>query len=1148
MQHGQGQVDADEKKRREERLLLLDKSRDQWTSTFPPVRDGEEIDWRQRKWLLRTTFRGHGILDIAEGRLTRDQLSTAEGAMAFDRQQCKIQRLVAMAIPPHRLQQVDHLETGTEMWAAVNEIYERRMDPMIRESVILRKSEELRDLKCSPTSDVNIHLSKMFRIRSELRSYGYEANDINMKQMMLDSLPELYEYEQLRGGVKYGGNGGTLTPDALRVLIEQAAERQSRRRGSQRQQHGGGAGGRQQQQGKNNPQSDGQGKPKRDKKCHRCGKPGHFRAHCPETVDGVPGPGARGTGGDGAGTQMRQQRTNFTSSDGKGLADKREVVEDEPGVTAGVEVPSPAVPAAGTKSEDGESTKPLTKGSSWWCFDTGSNVHLTGDRSVFVHLEDIHPESMGANVVGVAATTLTRASGIGRVKIITLVDNNEVEIFLDDVLYVEGAAHGLFSMHLALAQGFEVSYDRTASTFSVYKDGQQMIFAVPEEGIWVFEGRSAAAAPRRLGVTRVTVNYTVADGVATLEQWHNRTGHTNVQYLKIMADRGLVRGMMITNRQIKTCDSCHVGKQRQKRRQKGLDRQVTAPNMIVYADLMFPPQNNGSRFVAVLVIMDGWSRYLTVYMLTDKSGATVNKYMQRYVLWAERQAGRGIMKIIQREYEPAESTRFPVQRVLTDKGGEFVNKDMGELYEKHGIEHIKVGPKSSHLNAVERAIQSLSDYTKTQMLKSGFPRSFWWYALVYGVYIKNMVYHRAIDGIPIQRMLGVKADVHHLRPFGSLVYIQVPNTPERSRNDDNAIIGYLLGFEMDTVGARVYIPSENTVKFVAEMRVCEDVMYGDRHHVDPAKRDNGEWLRFSMEDVGDDDATSISSDNGVDMDSIHESSYSSVLDIADDAETIVSATVAHEASMADADQSEHDEDHGVDDRDDDQSEEGADDHGSVFSDDDSDNYPVEDNGEDGSVSANYGSEVDPEEHGSATQAAEVGKNERAPTLGHAPEAEGRSEADSSSKSTAGGNDSNTVGGGATTRTEPPFSELDVQERVVLPAGLRKRVERDDTPSEAEKNQLGERVKGRRTGLRERRPPARFDDFVRWANVATKILGRDGRPIGANNIKIPKNRRQAMRSKYADFWRMAELEEMAALKSKAVWKRSTEPRCQRMLSP
>ncbi|CEG42559.1 uncharacterized protein PHALS_12824 [Plasmopara halstedii] len=35
--------------RREDMLVLLDKAKDQWFSRFPPVRDGEEIDWRSRE-------------------------------------------------------------------------------------------------------------------------------------------------------------------------------------------------------------------------------------------------------------------------------------------------------------------------------------------------------------------------------------------------------------------------------------------------------------------------------------------------------------------------------------------------------------------------------------------------------------------------------------------------------------------------------------------------------------------------------------------------------------------------------------------------------------------------------------------------------------------------------------------------------------------------------------------------------------------------------------------------------------------------------------------------------------------------------------------------------------------------------------------
>ncbi|DBA00477.1 TPA: hypothetical protein N0F65_002720 [Lagenidium giganteum] len=462
------------------------------------------------------------------------------------------------------LQQIDHLETGTEMWSAICEIYEKRMDPMIRESVILRKSDELRELKCAAGSDVNIHLSKMFRIRTELASYGYEVNAINMKQMMLDSLPDLYEFEQLRGAVKYGGNGASITPEALRVMVEQAAERQSRRRK-------GNLGGNNPGEQRKREKSDGQAKPK--------------------------------TGGE---ARPKRERTLAISK-----------------------------PTAQRFSTEFQAQAP-------------AGMDMVGDTS--------------------AQTT---------------------------------------------------------------PEGRKMV--------------------------------------------------------------------------------------------------VPAPNQLVYADLLFPPQHN---------VMDAWIKYVTAYSLKDKSGATVNEYMQRYVMWAERQAGRGVVKIIQREHEPAESTRFPVQRVLTDKGGEFVNKDMKEWYAARGIQHIKVGPKSSHLNPCERAHQSLNDYVKTQMHRSGYPKSFWWYAFLNGVYIKNRVYNRSIGGIPFQRMVGVVPNVHHLRPIGSLAFVQVPNSPERKKTNDNAIVGFLLDYAEDTVGVRVYIPSENLVKFVSEVRVVEDVTYGDRYNVDAASRDS----------------------------------------------------------------------------------------------------------------------------------------------------------------------------------------------------------------------------------------------------------------------------------------------------------------------
>ena len=60
---------------------------------------------------------------------------------------------------------------------------------------------------------------------------------------------------------------------------------------------------------------------------------------------------------------------------------------------------------------------------------------------------------------------------------------------------------------------------------------------------------------------------------------------------------------------------------------------------MAFADLLIPGLNNGSSFSAVLVIMDGFSRYVKFYLLKSKTEGEVNMYMKHYIAWAERQRG-----------------------------------------------------------------------------------------------------------------------------------------------------------------------------------------------------------------------------------------------------------------------------------------------------------------------------------------------------------------------------------------------------------------------------------------------------------------------------------------------------------------------------
>ncbi|KAJ0390596.1 hypothetical protein P43SY_010713 [Pythium insidiosum] len=54
-----------------------------------------------------------------------------------------------------------------------------------------------------------------------------------------------------------------------------------------------------------------------------------------------------------------------------------------------------------------------------------------------------------------------------------------------------------------------------------------------------------------------------------------------------------------------------------------------------------------------------------------------------------------------------------------------------------------------------------------------------------------------------------------------------------------------------------------------------------------------------------------------------------------------------------------------------------------------------------------------------------------------------------------------------------------------------------------------------------------------AFAATQVLGPDDKPILASQLKLPRNNREARRSKFADLFRMAQLEELAALRGKGV---------------
>ncbi|GMF51741.1 unnamed protein product [Phytophthora fragariaefolia] len=255
-----------------------------------------------------------------------------------------------------------------------------------------------------------------------------------------------------------------------------------------------------------------------------------------------------------------------------------------------------------------------------------------------------------------------------------------VFVLVEDVLYVSSAGCNLFSPGLAVDQGFTMTWDSEARIFGMTKENIEVIRTEFENSLWTFNAQNVGnnfANNKNIAMKKkVFANFAVTHGVEDIDVWHERLGHTCPEYIRLMVDRGMAKGIMLKRRGKIDCVDCHFGKQLHKTFRKKLDRPIEKGNDLVFADLLIPGASNGSPYTAVLVVMDGYSRYVKIYLLKSKGDVEVNRYMQEYIAWAERQHGVNVAEVITRNWSNDDEDGTGgvlVKQVLTDKGQEFCN-------------------------------------------------------------------------------------------------------------------------------------------------------------------------------------------------------------------------------------------------------------------------------------------------------------------------------------------------------------------------------------------------------------------------------------------------------------------------------------------
>ncbi|OWY93274.1 hypothetical protein PHMEG_00037393 [Phytophthora megakarya] len=152
-----------------------------------------------------------------------------------------------------------------------------------------------------------------------------------------------------------------------------------------------------------------------------------------------------------------------------------------------------------------------------------------------------------------------KAEGFGMILLGTMIDEEMVFVFVEERC-------NLFSPGQALEQGFKMSWDQDSMMFGMSNEATEVIRAKHEHRLWKFDAHNIGGIKGKSKTTpikkQVVANFAVTDGVEDIDVWHARLGHTCPEYIRLMVDRGLAKGIMLKKRGKIDCADCHFGKQR----------------------------------------------------------------------------------------------------------------------------------------------------------------------------------------------------------------------------------------------------------------------------------------------------------------------------------------------------------------------------------------------------------------------------------------------------------------------------------------------------------------------------------------------------------------------------------------------------------
>ncbi|GJV81924.1 putative ribonuclease H-like domain-containing protein [Tanacetum coccineum] len=211
-----------------------------------------------------------------------------------------------------------------------------------------------------------------------------------------------------------------------------------------------------------------------------------------------------------------------------------------------------------------------------------------------------------------------------------------------------------------------------------------------------------------------------------------------------------------------------------------------------------------------LVITDDYSRFIWVFFLASKDETS------------------GILKNFITEIENLVDKKVKIIRC--DNGTEFKNRVMNEFCEKKGIKREFSVVRTPQQNSVaKRRNRTLIEATRTMLVDSKLPTTFWAEAVNTACYVQNrVIIVKPHNMTPYELFRGRTPALSFMRPFGC--HVTILNTLDHlGKFDGKSDDGFFVGYSLTSKAFRVYNIRTRKVEENLHIRFLENkpIVTGD---------------------------------------------------------------------------------------------------------------------------------------------------------------------------------------------------------------------------------------------------------------------------------------------------------------------------------